>query len=146
MASASFIVSSSLVQFADQGLGTTSSPQTIQVFNTGTASTTFDVSLYGCGFSAGPCDPPGRLDFPFTSDCSSPVAPGASCTIRVVFKPSGTGARSALLLITDNANTLLQEFVGLSGLGVGLLVPTLGDGALVLLALVLVLAARRTVK
>jgi hypothetical protein len=48
--------------------------------------------------------------------CGTSVAVGAQCTITVTFKPSTTGARSADLIITDNAGDSPQV-VEMSGTG-----------------------------
>ena len=42
-------------------------------------------------------------DFAQTHTCLSSLAASASCTISVTFKPTVTGARSALLKVTDSA-------------------------------------------
>ncbi len=48
--------------------------------------------------------------------CGSTVAAGANCTIKVTFKPTQTGVRTAAVTITDNAPNSPQS-VGLSGTG-----------------------------
>jgi len=54
-------------------------------------------------------------DFPIGS-CSSTLNAGASCTLPVTFTPTGTKGRSAVLVITDNAQNSPQS-VSLSGTG-----------------------------
>ena len=54
-------------------------------------------------------------DFGQTTTCAT-VAPGASCTISVTFRPTATGARTATLSIADNAAASPQT-VALSGTG-----------------------------
>jgi hypothetical protein len=44
------------------------------------------------------------------------VAPGASCTIQLIFKPTTAGARTALLEIADNVSGSPQT-VTLDGTG-----------------------------
>ncbi len=54
-------------------------------------------------------------DFNQRNTCSSPLAPGGTCTISVVFSPTAVGARSATLSIVsaDGGN----QTVPLSGTG-----------------------------
>jgi len=55
--------------------------------------------------------------FSFTSNCmAGSIAPGASCTLNVAFKPSSTGDYSATLKFTDNAPSSPQA-VFVSGTG-----------------------------
>ena len=58
-------------------------------------------------------------DFTETTNCGSTLAPGASCTITVSFKPQAAGLETASLVITDNSNNIAgsQQVVGLSGVG-----------------------------
>jgi 6-phosphogluconolactonase (cycloisomerase 2 family) len=73
--------------------GTTGAAQTLTVMNTGTATLhVSSVSLSG----------PNPLDFSFTNNCTSPVAPAASCAISLAFNPIGPGQRSATLMIADD--------------------------------------------
>ncbi|MEI7743872.1 MAG: peroxidase family protein [Chloroflexota bacterium] len=93
--------------FANQGTGSTSAAQAVTVTNTGTASLVVSgVSLIGSN----------QLDFPVTSTCGT-VAPGASCTISVSFRPATAGAESATLVISHNAAGS-PSTVALSGTGV----------------------------
>jgi hypothetical protein len=55
-------------------------------------------------------------DFPETTTCTSSLVAGASCLIKVQFKPAAAGARSAAVSITDNAAGSPQQ-VPLSGTG-----------------------------
>ena len=50
------------------------------------------------------------------SQCPTSLAPGASCTITISFRPSASGARSAILRITTNGVPTVVS-VALSGLG-----------------------------
>jgi len=38
-----------------------------------------------------------------TNGCDGPLAPGAKCTIGVIFKPTVAGSQNATLMILDNA-------------------------------------------
>lgn len=97
--------------FAIQAIGTTSAAQTVTVRNTGNASLSIQtVALAGA--NAG--------DFAITdsSTCTNgtSVAINGSCTIQLTFTPTGTGARSATVSLTDNAADS-PETISLSGNG-----------------------------
>jgi centrosomal CEP192-like protein/lactonase family protein with 7-bladed beta-propeller len=73
--------------------GTTGATQTLTVISTGTSSLhVSSVSLAG----------PNPLDFSFINNCTAPVAPGANCTISLVFNPIAPGQRTVDLMITDD--------------------------------------------
>ena len=93
--------------FATQLVGTTSLAQTVRLSDYGTVA----LSNTSIGFMG--ADPG---DFHQTNTCASSVAPGASCTISVTFKPTQHGTRTATLSITDNAPGNPQT-VSLSGTG-----------------------------
>lgn len=96
-------LSSSLLTFPSQWVGTTSATQNLTLTNTGSAPlTTSSIVTNG--------------DFAQTNACGTSVAAGASCTISVTFTPTATGARSAMVTITDNA-TGSPQTVALSGTG-----------------------------
>jgi hypothetical protein len=99
------------VDFATQAIGTTSAPQTVTLRNTGNASLSIQ-TVAVTGANAG--------DFAITnsSTCTngSSVAINGSCTIQVTFAPTGNGARSATISITDNAADS-PEMISLSGSG-----------------------------
>src|SRR5260370_25766006 len=48
-------------------------------------------------------------DFLQSNNCPSRVAPGANCTVNVSFKPTAVGARTGVLLLTDNASASPQN-------------------------------------
>jgi hypothetical protein len=89
-------LSSSVVTFASQNVGSTSGAQTITITNTGSANLTWSGFTLG-GANAG--------DFARAGTCSpsSPVVPTAQCTITITFTPVGAGARSANLTLASNA-------------------------------------------
>jgi hypothetical protein len=95
--------------FAPQPAGTTSSPQTVTVTNTGGASLTIS-SVVITGTNVG--------DFTQTNTCkpSPSLASGAACQISVTFTPGGIGPRSATLSVTDNG-TGSPQTVPLNGTG-----------------------------
>lgn len=59
---------------------------------------------------------PNAGDFALGSNTCTTVAPGASCTIDVLFMPGATGDRAAALVITDNASGS-PHLVALTGSG-----------------------------
>ncbi len=80
--------------FGDQRLGVASDERALTIQNPGTAPLTFtgppvlsssDFALAGLG------------------DCTDPIAPEGSCTLRMTFKPSALGARSGTLTMHDSA-------------------------------------------
>ena len=99
-------LSTSSLTFSGQGLGTTSSAQSVTVSNTGKGALTI-ARIVATG------------DFAQTNNCGSSLAAGGSCTINVTFTPTATGTRSGSLIITDNSNGLTGtvQNVALSGTG-----------------------------
>ncbi len=91
--------------FASQAVGTSSSPQSVTLTNTGSVKLTVSgISTSG--------------DFSQTNTCGSSVAAGAFCTISVTFKPTKAGTRNGTLTVTDNASPATQT-VSLTGIGAG---------------------------
>jgi hypothetical protein len=76
--------------FANQAFGTSSIAQTVTVTNTGSnALAVTAISISG--------------DFSETDNCiNASVAPAGSCTIQVLFRPNGTGARTGQMIIYAN--------------------------------------------
>src|SRR5207302_7515416 len=98
-------LSSTSVMFGNQGVGTTSPPQSITLTNSGSAPLAItNVTITG--------------DFTQTNDCGASAAAGANCTISVTFKPTALGARTGTLTITDNASGSPQT-VALAGTATG---------------------------
>jgi hypothetical protein len=85
--------------------GMTGSPQTLTIINSG------DAALHVASAAIGGANP---SDFNVTNSCSAAVAPGASCSMALVFAPIGPGVRTATLIITDDSGTS-PEMVSLSG-------------------------------
>jgi hypothetical protein len=82
-------VSTATIIFASQSVGTTSGSQAVTVSNLGAAQMTVgSVTISG--------------DFTQSGSCSV-IAPGASCSLAVTFKPMTTGARTGTLSIAANA-------------------------------------------
>ena len=98
------VVSPSAITFPAQQVGTTSSPISIQLSNTGTAALRV-ISISTSG------------DFVLSGqNCGSSVAAGGSCAISIGFRPSGTGNRTGTLTIKD-INGSSPQTVMLTGTG-----------------------------
>jgi hypothetical protein len=96
-------VDASEMGFGDRMIGTRSGPQRVTVSNVGLVAAQLGVL------------PPTR-DFLATSQCDATLAPGASCTVDVVFMPMATGLRYNQLQFTSDAPG--SPFgVGLTGRG-----------------------------
>lgn len=84
-------------------VGSSAPVQTVTVTNSGTASANIsNVAVTG--------------DFSQTNNCST-LAVGASCSVRVGFKPTAGGSRTGNLTVTSNANNS-PTTVSLSGSGI----------------------------
>ena len=90
------------LSFGNQSVGTASSPQTVTLNATGTASSLIDgITISG--------------DFSQTNNCGKSLAPNTSCVVAVVFKPTATGTRAGQLVISQGPS--VQTVVGLTGTG-----------------------------
>jgi len=96
-------LSTTSLTFPAQSVGTTSSPQQIQLTNTGS------LPLAITSISVG-------LPFSQTNTCGSSVAAGASCTINVTFSPGTVGTLTRSLSIVD-ADPTSPQMVSLAGTG-----------------------------
>src|SRR5262249_36992527 len=93
--------------FGNQGVGTASAARTVTVTNRTDAVVAINnIKLAGTG--AG--------QFSFTSTCGSAVVANGSCAIKIKFKPTSTGKKSATLSVNGGGNGL--RVVSLSGKGV----------------------------
>ena len=96
------------LDFGILNAGATSIQQTLNLTNTGTATTSFT------GFAIGGANPG---DFAIVNNqCSATLVPGAQCSIALNFTPSGPGVRSASFQIADTASGSPQTVL-LSGSG-----------------------------
>lgn len=94
--------------FGSQTVGSVSAPLTVTVQNTGNADLNIaSVTLNGANAS----------DFILGNGCTTPVAPGGTCTLQVSFAPTAGGTRTAQIQLVDDAPTSPQT-VNLSGNGV----------------------------
>ena len=99
----------STISFAPQPVSTSSAASTLMVSNTGNAPLVITGASV-TGSNASDFAPTFASQFPIT------VAPQGSTVISLVFTPSGAGARSATLSLSDNAGDSPQS-VTLSGTG-----------------------------
>ncbi|HEX9095422.1 MAG TPA: choice-of-anchor D domain-containing protein [Candidatus Dormibacteraeota bacterium] len=96
------LLSSGFVNFGGDSVGNPTAPERVVLFNAGNGL----LSIASIGLTGS--------DYTMSTNCGSTLAAGASCTITVTFLPQGTGARSGLVTITDNAGT---QRITLSGVG-----------------------------
>ena len=107
MAPTTLSLTPTTLPFGNQAVATISAVKKVTVKNTGTGQLTFsNITITGAD--------PG--DFAQTNTCTGSFAPGKTCIISVTFSPSATGARSASLELTDDAQGSPQA-VPLSGTG-----------------------------
>ena len=92
------------VAFFDQFVGTIGPVQTVTLTNNGTASLSITKIAASAGFSQ-------------TNSCGASVAPGASCTISIRFKPTSAMLLTGTVTVTDSAPTSPQT-INLRGTGV----------------------------
>jgi O-glycosyl hydrolase len=112
------MLSSTSVTFGDQVVDTSSQPQSVTITNNGNEA--LDISsVVISGTNAG--------DFSLVNGCGNSVAVAGMCSASLTFTPSGTGARSALLTISDNVSISPQQTIALSGTGVNNPVPSIAS-------------------
>jgi hypothetical protein len=104
------------LRFASQLVGTPSNPQDVTLSNTGSAPLLVTKIVASANFAQ-------------KNNCPPSLAPGANCTIGVVFEPRRVGTITGTITITDNAGNSPQV-VPLTGAGswVSLLPPSLNFG------------------
>jgi hypothetical protein len=95
------------VNFGTQPVGTRSLAKSITLTNKGSVA----VSISGIAITGTDVG-----DFAETNTCGKSVASGASCFIKVTFKPLVKGKRTADISVYDNAGGSPQR-VGLTGTG-----------------------------
>jgi hypothetical protein len=96
------LLSSGFLNFGGDSVGNPTAPQSVVLFNAGNGT----LSIGAIKLVGG--------DYSMSSSCAGTLAAGASCSITVTFLPQGTGARSGIVTITDNAGT---QRISLSGVG-----------------------------
>ncbi|HXR96815.1 MAG TPA: choice-of-anchor D domain-containing protein [Terriglobales bacterium] len=96
------------LNFASQPISAPSAAETVVISNTGTATATLgSIVLSGAN----------GTDFSWSSACGTMLAAGAQCPISVVFTPSVTGGRAAVLTVNSSAVNS-PATVALAGIGV----------------------------
>jgi hypothetical protein len=96
------------ISFGNQTVGTTSTPQSVTLTNTGNVN--LDITTISVGGA-------NSADYGQTNNCGSSLPPGGTCAIIVTFTPSADGSRSAAIRVSDNASGSPQS-VTLTGVGV----------------------------
>ncbi|HEV2176432.1 MAG TPA: FG-GAP-like repeat-containing protein [Terriglobia bacterium] len=109
------------LNFPNQAVGSTGSPLTLTVSNSGIASLTLGTTTVTGDFAVS------------LNTCSSTLASGASCTLQVTFTPTVLGPRTGLLTLASNsfggaANLLLAGNGAVSGAQVQLSASSLTFG------------------
>ncbi|HKW76881.1 MAG TPA: choice-of-anchor D domain-containing protein, partial [Terriglobales bacterium] len=97
-------LSTGLLIFDNETVGTTSSPQTVTVSNAGATAVTIS-SIAATG------------DFAQTNTCGNSIAASTNCAIHVTFTPTATGTRTGSLTIMSS-DTGSPHMVSLTGTGV----------------------------
>jgi len=98
-------VSPTSLNFSQQSVGTTSTPQGITLTSDGNQS----LSLQKFQITG---------DFSYTTTCLATQAPSTSCAVNISFAPTAPGARNGTFTITDNTGDSPQT-VALAGNGSG---------------------------
>ena len=96
-------LSPATVDFGSQTVSVTSAPRTETLTNTGSGP----LDLGGVTISG-----PGAASFGQTNNCGTTLAPGASCTLNVTFRPTATGTQTATLGITGTSATAQLTGIG----------------------------------
>jgi hypothetical protein len=92
-ASVGLSLTPSYVNFGAQQVGTTSQAQTLVLKNTGTTTLTLASITATSGYAA-------------SSQCSTTLAPGASCLISLSFTPTATGTVAGSVTVTDSTGNV----------------------------------------
>jgi trimeric autotransporter adhesin len=105
-APATILISPSPLPFGIEGLGSTSSPETLTVSNTGNMTVTFtSIAMTGDFAGATP------------AQCPSIAVDAKPCSFQITFTPTAAGTRTGTITFTDNAMGSPQT-VTLTGTGV----------------------------
>ena len=99
-------LSTSVIAFGNQAVGSASAAQTVTLSNTGqTALSIASISVSG--------------NFAETNNCGASLAQGTSCQISVTFMPQSTGTVTGMVTITDNNNKTAGSIQTVSLTGTG---------------------------
>lgn len=101
-------LSAASLSFGNVAVGATSAAQTVTLTNSGTA----DLIISSVGIA-------GSADFTLSANTctATPLAPNASCSTSVTFRPSAIAGRTATFTYTDNAANSPTQGVALIGTG-----------------------------
>lgn len=103
--------------FGSQTIGAAAATQNVTLANTGNVTLTFSSIAFN---AAGPFSvAPG-------TQCSAPLAPGATCAVPVLFAPSATGAFAGTLVAAFNGGSV-QVAVSGAGTTAAVATPTLSE-------------------
>jgi FtsP/CotA-like multicopper oxidase with cupredoxin domain len=103
--------SNNAFQFGSITVGTTTTAQSVVITNTGNSALIINAIGIGGGNAS---------DFAQTNNCSiggTGLAPSATCTINMTFKPTATGNRSTVLAISSSDPVTPVLNISLSGFG-----------------------------
>ncbi len=92
------------LDFGNQSIGVASSPRTVTLTNGGSGALALSSLATTNGFA-------------LAHNCGTGIAPGASCTLSLVFTPTGAGAATGSVSIASNA-VGSPHVVSLTGIGV----------------------------
>jgi hypothetical protein len=93
------------LDFGYSAIGTTSSPLTVTLQNTGASSLTVSSAAASANFAVA------------SNTCTGPIAPKATCIVGVTFTPSAAGGFSGTLTLTDSNALNAHQIVTLRGTG-----------------------------
>jgi hypothetical protein len=97
-------LSPNLLGFGKQTSGFSSPAKVVTLKNTGTTTYTMGTISFGGSFGT---------DFTQTNTCAATIAPGATCTISVVFTPTASEVADANMLITaSNGSSIGVQMTG----------------------------------
>jgi hypothetical protein len=91
------------IGFSKQGTGTESDPRIVVLRNTGDGTLRIETITPQGGDAA---------DFRQSNTCGDPIAPGDSCEIELIFKPSAEGSKNISLEVRSNAGLLAIPVTG----------------------------------
>lgn len=109
-----------IVSFGNQLVGNTIGPRIVEVQNTGTDAMHVTSALLGGGGA-------GEYTLGLNTCNGADVAPGASCTVQVFFRPLTNGTHSASLQVISDAGTR-SVTIGGAGVSTPDEVTVIGDG------------------
>ena len=130
-------VTPATLTFEPTPIGGTSAPQSLHVTNTSPVNVSGLYSDWWVWQSSWPPQPPGPFHVvPASSTCASPLAPGASCDLSVVFTPTTWGSKNDQLRVHWNTYPLAPGpnspphiypplYIPVSGTGVDITAPVI---------------------